>query len=152
MFIIYNFERNSIQCIFLLNDGTCKILTCCYRTDEDYNPNDENDSEEEEESNEDKNEAVETPKRGTKRGRPPKPLHKCGPTQKRQKIQHPMDVIRESATDLGSSFHQLLYECAKAEAFAKGDYELGMFFKNLIDPKTLPDEDKMTPIKAIYLK
>ena len=66
-----------------------------------------------------------------KPGRPPKSWSKSGYDSKKRKTDELLDYIRETATKLGISFHDLISFLVKREANVTGDLELSDLFKGL---------------------
>ena len=66
-----------------------------------------------------------------KPGRPPNSWSKSGNDSKKRKTDELLNYIRETATTLGISFHDLISFLVKREANVTGDLELSDLFKGL---------------------
>ena len=93
--------------------------------DEDYNDEDESESDEE-----DENMDIDDPEQA-KLGAPFKSFNNYGKYYQRKKTDEIMGNLRQTATDLGISFNQLILFLAKRDADSNGDIELSKLFEGL---------------------
>ena len=90
-----------------------------------------------------------------KRGRPTKHFNDLGPAQKRSKTNGCKEFFEKTCADLEISFEELLAFMGKRNAYEKGDFETGNFFKEMYQNGVSSLLDKKLEIsaeKALYLR
>ena len=121
-----------------------QINLSLFDEDEDFIDDDSEDDDEEE--NMDKNDVQQK-----KKGRPKKTFNQSGKNAKKRKTDDILAELRQTASELGITFQQLILYLGKRDADSNGDDNLSKLFQEL-NRNGKNGQPKMSPLKALAMK